>query len=61
MTREELEKQGLILPKEEIEKYARGYASRIPTPKTTQEFKSALAEAYLVGVELVTDFYLEHR
>ena len=60
-TREELEKQGLILPKKEIEKYARAYASRVPSTRIVTEFKEALVEAYLVGVELATDFYLEHR
>ena len=33
MTREELEKQGLLLPKSEIEKFSKGYASIQPFPK----------------------------
>ena len=61
MTREELEKQGLLLPKETVEKYSKGYASSIPSPKNETEFKEKLAEAYLAGSELMADWYLEHR
>lgn len=61
MTREELEKQGLLLPKSEIEKFSKGYASRQPFPKSVEEFKEMIAEAYLTGTELMADWYLEHR
>lgn len=61
MTREELEKQGVLLPKEEVERFSKGYASRRPFPHTMNEYKEALAEAYLAGTELMADFYLEHR
>lgn len=61
MTREELVKQGLMLSKEDVIKFSRGYASRTPFPKNVLEFKEMIAEAYLAGTELMTDFYLEHR
>ena len=61
MTREELVKQGLILPVEAVTKFAHGYASRIPYPKNESEFKELIAKAYLEGAELMTDFYLEAK
>lgn len=59
MTREELEKQGLLIPMEEAKKWAHAYAARIPMPKTVGEFKDVLAEAYFAGIEVTSDFYLD--
>lgn len=61
MTREELVKQGLMLSEEDVIKFSHGYSSRVPYPKNESEFKELIAEAYLAGTELMTDFYLEHR
>lgn len=60
MTREELVKQGLMLPMEDVSKFSHGYSSRIPYPKNESEFKELIAEAYLAGTEFMADFYLEH-
>ena len=43
----------------DIERFSKGYASRIPMPKTKEEFKEVIAEAYLCGIELATDKKIE--
>ena len=60
-SRDELVKQGLMLPMEDVIKFSHGYSSRIPYPKNESEFKEQIANAYLAGTELMVDFYLEHR
>ena len=61
MTREEFVKQGLMLSEEDVIKFSHGYSSRIPCPKNELEFKEMIADAYLAGIEMMVDFYLEHR
>lgn len=60
MTREEMEKARALPKKEEMESYAKAYASRILFPQSEEDFKAMIAEAYFAGGEYACDFYVEN-